>query len=60
MECSRGMGFMNVKHLYFRNAKVYLGSRDEAKGKAAVAQLKHMRDKAMFEVCSIHSFSFGH
>lgn len=37
---SRGIGYHTVKHLARKGATVYLGSRSEEAGKAAVAQLE--------------------
>jgi cytochrome c-type biogenesis protein CcmH/NrfG len=51
------MGLMNVKHFFFKNAKVYLGSRDETRGKAAVDEVKKMRAEAKKKVRSaLHRF----
>lgn len=36
---SQGIGYATVQHLARKGGKVYLGSRSEEKGKAAVAKL---------------------
>jgi NAD(P)-dependent dehydrogenase (short-subunit alcohol dehydrogenase family) len=40
MPRSRGIGYYTVKHLAIKGATVYLGSRSEAAGKTAVANLE--------------------
>ncbi|KJA15224.1 hypothetical protein HYPSUDRAFT_149461 [Hypholoma sublateritium FD-334 SS-4] len=62
---NHGIGYKTVKHLARRGAKVYLGSRSEAKGLAAVASLEQelakgamkslMPGKVIYHHCELSS-----